>query len=351
MKPKTTSSRKVRDIDKDTVVAYHEFIQGRIQGELNGVTIGPGYMLSRFAFASFLFGLACLIVGILIITLRHRHVYLVDWDAQFLGPFFIIMFLLCGSLSTFLLLLAKQRTNQYRKDLAFRPIGDYGVAVVHKSKLTYDDQKKTELKSGTTPHNVRHPGRPGVNDRGNRGDYSKSRSYDSRGYKDDYDRRDRDNRDGRDRGRDRGDRPPRRDDDREKRRPPDDDDRRRRQGDPRRRPPDGERRRPDDRGDRPRRPPGPDNRDDRPRRPPPGPEDEKRRAEARRRYEEDKRLKQEEDRRRAELRKQAVESYERKEQEAGFERGVDVGDGDRTYQVQTTVKLSRELQGADESEL
>jgi len=24
----------------------------------------------------------------------------------------------------------------------FRPIGDYGVAVVHKSKLNYDDKKK-----------------------------------------------------------------------------------------------------------------------------------------------------------------------------------------------------------------
>ena len=239
MKPTAKKQRKERDIDKDTVVAYHEFIQGRIQGELNGVTIGPGYMLSRYALVSFIFGLACMLTGILVITLRHRHVYLVDWNAQFLGPFFIIVFLLCCSLSTFLLLIAKQRTNQYRRDLAvrylsfashyylknacyidlsnvcsslfilalwsnlgfkypdesyfcpfpvslfeqycvfymwtsfifftnftlsvpdvrylhslqnsyslyddifqFRPIGDYGVAVVHKSKLNYDDKKK-----------------------------------------------------------------------------------------------------------------------------------------------------------------------------------------------------------------
>jgi len=33
------------------------------------------------------------------------------------------------------------------------------------------------------------------------------------------------------------------------------------------------------------------------------------------------------------------------------ERGVDVDDGRRQYQIQTTVKLSREVQGADESEL
>ncbi|KAH3866152.1 uncharacterized protein LOC127867216 [Dreissena polymorpha] len=188
MKPKTNRRPKERASDKDTVVAFHEFIQGRIQGELNGVTIGPGYVLSRIALASVIFGFLCLLVGILIIALRHRHVYLISWDAQFLGPFFIIMFLGCCGLAVFLLNLAKQRTNQYRKDLAFRPIGDYGVAVVHKSKLTYDEQKKTTLKSGTTPHNVRHPGRPGVNDSGNQGDYSKRSGYDNRGYNDDRNR-------------------------------------------------------------------------------------------------------------------------------------------------------------------
>lgn len=342
MKPKTGRPRKEREIDKDTVVAYHEFLQGRIQGELNGVTIGPGYTLSRFAFGFFGFGFICMIVGILVITLRHRHVYLVSWDDQFLGPFFIIMFLLSCAVATFLLLIAKRRTNQYRKDLAFRPIGDYGVAVVHKSKLNYDDQKKTELKSGTTPHNVRHPGRPGVNDKGNRGDYSKNRGYDSRGYNDDNGRRtyddekrrerdrerSRDQRDGRGPGdrprgdRPRGDRPPRRDGDR---RPP-----------------------PPREGERGRRPPGDPNRP----RPPRGPDDDRRRAEARRRYEEDKRRRFEEDRRRAELRKQAeAESYDRMERTPSQERGIDVDEGTRTYQVQTTVKLTRETQGMDESDL
>lgn len=336
MKPKTNRQRKERDIDKDTVVAYHEFLQGRIQGELNGVTIGPGYTLSRFAIGFFVFGFLCMIVGILVITLRHRHVYLVSWDDQFLGPFFIIMFLLSCAVATFLLLIAKRRTNQYRKDLAFRPIGDYGVAVVHKSKLNYDEQKKTELKSGTTPHNVRHPGRPGVNDKSNRGDYSKSRGYDSRGYsRDDYDRDKRRDQDrNRERDRSRGDRPR---DDRPRDRPP------RRDGD--RRPPrEGERGR--DEKDRGRRPPDPN----RPR-PPRGPEDERRRQEARRRYEEDKRRRYEEDRRRAELRKQAeAESYDRMERTPSQERGIDVDDT-RTYQVTTKVTLSQQIQDTDESEL
>ncbi|XP_052767757.1 pre-mRNA-splicing factor CWC22 homolog isoform X2 [Mya arenaria] len=308
MKPKTNRRGKERASDKDTVVAYHEFIQGRIHGELNGVSIGPGYLFSKIALCLVIFGAICLVIGCLLITLRHRHVYLVDWNAQFLGPFFVAMFLLCCGIAVFLLQIARNRTNQYRKDLAFRPIGDYGVAVVHKSKLSYEEQKKTELKSGTTPHNVRHPGRPGVNDRGNQGDYSKPRGYDNRGYKDDRDRP-RDNRDGRDRPRrqpqDEHDRPLKRDMDRpdEKergRRPPDDRDRRRRPPDDeerKRRPPDDRRRPPDDRR-------GPDDRD-RSRRPPQGPEDEKRRAEARRRYEDDKRRRLEEDRRRAELRKQA----------------------------------------------
>jgi hypothetical protein len=33
------------------------------------------------------------------------------------------------------------------------------------------------------------------------------------------------------------------------------------------------------------------------------------------------------------------------------ERGIDVDEGTRTYQVQTTVKLTRETQGMDESDL
>ena len=118
MKPKTNRREKHRDIDKDTVVAYHELIQGRIQDNLNGVSIGPGRIFFKIAIASAIFACLCLIVGILVVGLRHRHVYLVDWNAQFLGPFFVILGILFFGFSTFLCLLAKQRTNQYRADLA-----------------------------------------------------------------------------------------------------------------------------------------------------------------------------------------------------------------------------------------
>ena len=118
MKPKTNRARKEKEIDKDTVVAYHDFIQGRIQGELNGLSIGPGRGLFKIAVGLVIIGLVFMVVGILVITLRHRHVYLWDWNAQFLGPFFIIVFLMCMAAATFLLLLARKRTNDYREALA-----------------------------------------------------------------------------------------------------------------------------------------------------------------------------------------------------------------------------------------
>ena len=117
MKPKTR--KKEKDIDKDTVVAYHDFIQGRIQSELNGVRIGPGQVLFKIAVGLIIVGLLFLITGILVITLRHRHVYLWDWNAQFWpGPFFVVIFLLCMSAATYLLILARKRTNEYRESLA-----------------------------------------------------------------------------------------------------------------------------------------------------------------------------------------------------------------------------------------
>jgi len=124
MKPKSNRKGKERASDKDTVVAYHEFIQGQIHGELNGVSIGPGYLFSKIAFI--LFGLGCvsLLVGCLLITLRHRHVYLVSWNDQFLGPFFVALFLMCCGLATFLIKVARDRTNRYRKDLAVRTAVD-----------------------------------------------------------------------------------------------------------------------------------------------------------------------------------------------------------------------------------
>jgi len=115
-------SRKERDIDKDTVVAYHDFLQGKIKGELNGVDLGPGRPCCLVAGFVFVFGLVCGIVGILIITLRTRHVYLWDWNDQFLGPFFIIMLLLCTGLAVYLVVEGKRRANAYRRDLVVREI-------------------------------------------------------------------------------------------------------------------------------------------------------------------------------------------------------------------------------------
>ncbi|KAK6187143.1 hypothetical protein SNE40_005231 [Patella caerulea] len=143
---------KEKTLDKDTIVAYHSFVQQRIRSDLNGLAIGPGWIPCRlglfFAILSFL----SLITGTLIIALRSRHVYLIDWWAQFTGPFFIILFLLFAGVATYLILVAKRRSNLYRRELFFRPIGDFGVAVVHKSNLQFEQETKPELKSGTTPH-------------------------------------------------------------------------------------------------------------------------------------------------------------------------------------------------------
>jgi hypothetical protein len=112
------STAKKREIDKDTVVAYHEYIQGRIKDQLNGVALGPGRLPCRIAIGVLLFGFACLIVGILIITVRTRHVYLWDWNDQFLGPFFVMFFIMCLGMAVFLLLIANKKSNTYRRELA-----------------------------------------------------------------------------------------------------------------------------------------------------------------------------------------------------------------------------------------
>ncbi|KAL3875317.1 hypothetical protein ACJMK2_033281 [Sinanodonta woodiana] len=226
MKPKT---RKPKESDKDTVVAYHEFVQGRIQDELNGVDFGPGHIPCTIAKWLFVFAALNLIVGILVVGLRYRHVYLWDWNDQFLGPFFFIMFLLCSGLATWLILFAKRRANAYRRDLVFRPKGDYGVMVVHKSVMHYDGKYKSDLKSGTNPHNVKHPYR-----NANNGYQNRAYKNDRNGYASDEKRRPEDDR--------------RRPEDDNKRRRPDydekrpDDDRRRREGERRRPPEDPEER-------------------------------------------------------------------------------------------------------------
>ncbi|KAK3593311.1 hypothetical protein CHS0354_031371 [Potamilus streckersoni] len=219
MKPKT---RKPKESDKDTVVAYHEFVQGRIQDELNGVDFGPGHIPCTIAKWVFVFGFLNLIVGILVVGLRYRHVYLWDWNDQFLGPFFFIMFLLCSGLATWLILFAKRRANAYRRDLVFRPKGDYGVMVVHKSVMHYDGKYKSDLKSGTNPHNVKHPYR-----NANNGYQNRAYKNDRNGYASDEKRRPDDRRGPEDDNK-------RRRPDYDERRP--DDDRRKREGE-RRRPP------------------------------------------------------------------------------------------------------------------
>ncbi|XP_041362639.1 uncharacterized protein LOC121378504 [Gigantopelta aegis] len=271
------------DLDQPTLIAYRAYIQHQIRGDLNGVGLGPAKTPFYFAVACAIFGVLFGIVGILIITLRFRHVYLVSWNDQFLGPAFVIIFLILMSAATYLIVVAKRRSNRFRRELYFRPIGDYGVGVIHKSMLTHEHQLKSELKSGTTPHKKIMPRGDMYSHDGVKRD--KSRGHENRAYdqeRDDHHRR-----------RPQGER---RDDDRRRRR--DGDDRRPRNGDDRRpreggdrRPRDGDDRRPREGDDR-----RPREGDDR--RPREG--DDRRRQDDRRRYEEDRR-------RRAEVKRQEAE--------------------------------------------
>ena len=108
---------KERLLDKDTIETYHAYVQAQIKSDLNSISLGPGKLPIRLAWVLVSFGLCCLLVGVLLITLRMRHVYLSDWDAQFLGPFFFVMFLLCMGGTTYLVLIATRRSNRFRRDL------------------------------------------------------------------------------------------------------------------------------------------------------------------------------------------------------------------------------------------
>ncbi|ESP01466.1 hypothetical protein LOTGIDRAFT_230724 [Lottia gigantea] len=252
---------KEKTLDKDTIVAYHSFVQQRIRSDLNGLGIGHAWLPCRLAILFAILSAASLITGLLIIVLRHRHVYLIDWWAQFTGPAFIIAFLILASIATYLLVIAKRRSNLYRRELFFRPIGDFGVAVVHKSNLQFEQEQKPELKSGTTPHRGVMPNSAAYSERRQR------EGHENRAYREDRDRR-RDDRDRRERRPD-GERRHR-------------DDRERRPDERERRPRDDRDRRPDDRERRPR--------DDRERRPRDGrrerdPKEEERRRDARKELE------------------------------------------------------------------
>lgn len=109
--------KKEREVDKDTVVAYHSRVQGQIKNELNGVDLGPGSFPCFLAKVFFALSLILGIVGVLVITLRHRHVYLISWNDQFLGPAFIIIFILLLGAAAYMVVIALRRSNEYRRGL------------------------------------------------------------------------------------------------------------------------------------------------------------------------------------------------------------------------------------------
>ncbi|CAG5122395.1 unnamed protein product [Candidula unifasciata] len=143
---------KEKELDKATIETYQDWVQQGIRSDLNSTGLGPGKLPFRSAIFMFACGFCCFLVGVLLVSLRMRHVYLWDWGAQFLGPFFFILFLLCFAGASYLLVLAKRRSNKYRSQLYFQPIGDWGVSCIHKSELALEEELKHELKSGTTPH-------------------------------------------------------------------------------------------------------------------------------------------------------------------------------------------------------
>jgi hypothetical protein len=148
---------KEKDLDKETIDSYQAWVQWGIRQDLNSVALGPGKLPYRSGIFMLVCALGCFIVGILLVWLRMRHVYLWDWGAQFLGPFFFILFLLCMAGASYLFVIAKRRSNKYRSQLYFQPIGDWGVSCIHKSELALEEESKHELKSGTTPHKTVKP--------------------------------------------------------------------------------------------------------------------------------------------------------------------------------------------------
>uniref|UniRef100_A0A0B6ZYR3 Uncharacterized protein n=1 Tax=Arion vulgaris TaxID=1028688 RepID=A0A0B6ZYR3_9EUPU len=148
---------KDKKLDKATIDTYQSWVQYGIRRDLNSVGLGPGRLPYRSALFMLICAFGCLFVGLLLIGLRMRHVYLWDWGSQFLGPFFFILFLLCTAAALYLIVVAKRRSNMYRSQLYFRPIGDWGVSCVHKSELALEEEFKHDLKSGTTPHKTVKP--------------------------------------------------------------------------------------------------------------------------------------------------------------------------------------------------
>ncbi|BFZ17874.1 hypothetical protein BsWGS_20913 [Bradybaena similaris] len=148
---------KERELDKATIDAYQDWVQRGIRSDLNSIGLGPGKLPCRSAVFLLFCAFCCFWVGVLLVALRMKHVYLWDWGAQFLGPFFFILFLLCLAGATYLIVVAKRRSNKYRSQLYFQPIGDWGVSCIHKSELVLEEELRHELKSGTTPHKTVKP--------------------------------------------------------------------------------------------------------------------------------------------------------------------------------------------------
>ena len=106
-----------KDIHMDTLMAYHHYLQGRIKENLNSLSLGPGKFYFVISMVLFVLSLMCMTVGILVITLRHRHVYLVNFDYKFVGPGFIVLFILCLGVGSHFLIHAKRVSNKYRRNL------------------------------------------------------------------------------------------------------------------------------------------------------------------------------------------------------------------------------------------
>ncbi|GAB1608323.1 uncharacterized protein LOC115213486 [Argonauta hians] len=141
-----------KDLDIDTLTAYSHYLHGRIKEQLNSLSIGPGKFYYLCGIFLYFFGLICMIVGILVITLRHRHVYLINFNYKFVGPGFIVIFILCFGVGTHFLVHAKEITNKYRRKLRFRALGEYGVAVLHLSQIQKKEKQRYDLKSGHLQH-------------------------------------------------------------------------------------------------------------------------------------------------------------------------------------------------------
>lgn len=141
-----------KDVHMDTLMAYHNYLQGRIKENLNSLYLGPGKFYFVISIILFIVSLISMMVGILVITLRHRHVYLVNFDYKFVGPGFIVLFILCLGVGSHFLLHAKRVTNKYRRNLRFLPMGDYGVQVVHVTQVAKKEKQKEGLKTGHLQH-------------------------------------------------------------------------------------------------------------------------------------------------------------------------------------------------------